>query len=247
MTAVRSEHGRSSRQGGTRAMTEISVSSSASSRSAITRWLLRSAAVAVFAAVAVWQPASAYPILTHTPDPINAGDQVTPTLTDTLPPVDPILGGVEYLDLEITFDPTYLSLTGALLGNLLTGWNSPVLGTVNMNSSTSATVDVSVSECPTCTDAGGGPDSLVALVFESFATDPSVTDNVIVDVLPADIGAPNAYNFSSGAEVTDPVNIAGAAITSVPEPASGTLFLVGVAAILAFRQRLFPRRRAVPA
>lgn len=227
-------------------MTEVRARSRDAPRSATLRRLLRSAAAAVVAAVMVWQPAFGYPVLTQTPDPVNAGDQVTLTLTDTLPLADPVLGGVQYFDLQATYDPTYLSLTNVLLGNLLAGWDAPVPGPVIQNSMTSATVIISDSECPTCNDASGGPDSVVMLVFQSFAGDPTTTDNVSLDILPNDIGAPNAYNFSSGTEVTDRVSISGAAVTSVPEPPMETLFLVGLAALLTLRSR-FPRHRAVQA
>ena len=195
--------------------------------------------------------ADATPILMPYPASVNAGDQVTLTLTDTLPQVDPLLGGVQNIDLDVTFDPTLLNLVDVGLGNLLVGWGTPFIGPVILNGSpSSGTALVSISECGLCIDAGGATgsvtDSVVNLMFQALSGDAPTSTEVTLDVPLQDQPLPNEYNLSDNAtSVVDPVNIT-AAVASVPEPPSGSFFLVGAAALLMFRNRLFPRRRAVP-
>lgn len=197
--------------------------------------LLRKAILgATMSAMAAWQPAAAGTAsFTANPAPVTAGGSVIVTLNDTLPPLvnDE---GVAAVDLTVTFDPTKVSITGVGLGSLLSGW-----GTAFFNSPSNGVEAISIAECGLCSDAAGGPDSVLTLTTTALAGDPTGTTSITTQTSAADLSVPGEYQLAA---TSDTIDITAAATTSIPAPGLSFLVLPALA-LLRGRSR---GRRASP-
>lgn len=176
--------------------------------------LARNTALAAALASALsCQPASAGPMFSPSPVSVDVGDTFTLSLNDTLPPLDPIFGGVEAVDLEVSFDSALLDFENAGLGSLTGDWPAP-----DFNAVGGGVEDVSLSVCSftppfSCGTDAAGSGSVVKLTF--MALSGGATSIKVVNRSP---GAPSTYQFSdAAADVSDDINITAAAL-QVPEP-----------------------------
>jgi hypothetical protein len=170
---------------------------------------------AIICALATSQPAAAGTAsFTANPASVAAGGSVTVTLSDTLPPL--VNGqGVAAIDLTVSFDPTEVSITGVGLGSLLSGW-----GPIFFNSPSSGVESISIAECGSCSDAAGGPDSVLTLTIFALAGDPTGTTSISAQTTIADVPVPGEYQLAA---TSDTIGITAA--SSVPAPGLSVLIL----------------------
>ena len=176
--------------------------------------------------LALWLPtAGALPVSTGGVTSGFRGDTVSPTLFDDS------VDDFEAADLLLTFDPVYLTFTGAAEGTLTSGFSVVPGNPMAMGSLMEVLISLATSGSPVT----GGPGSMLVASFLINNAAPFGT--TLVDFETVDT---SLYDFSP-ASATITVLDRGA---SVPIGDTGALMLIGLAALFGLRRCTISQTRA---